>query len=489
VSLRATTIRNLYYQGLLTAAAAVSAGFAVFVLARVLPPAEYGLASFAYLITVTAEMVADFGIQAAVLSRREEVPASVEAAATLRVVLALGGTGALALLALLAYGPLAAPNLAPFLLALSVVPLVSGLGFASQVRLRLDLDFRRLSLAQAGGMVGSPAAQAALALSGFGVWSIIWGAIIGHLLQFALLTALRPAFFRPVFDRAAWRALVRFGSPVIGMGLVSSAFDLTAAAFVALFAGPIALGAFLLGLRVAQLVPLRAMAIVNEVLLPTLSKIRLAGGDLAHPYLESIRAVVIPAAFANMAAVALAAPAVAFVGGARWESAAVCVQVMSLFCILQAATAPGTPFVQVQGAPGASLRQAALCYALLWGLALPVLVFGGLVAFLFALLAIMVVAWAYVGAIVGARGGPSLAQAARAAAPGALCCAAAGLATFALVTAAPIEPLAALTVGAVVYAALALVLDAAAFGGVNLGRVRRFAAEALRPSPAAAADE
>ena len=251
---------------------------------------------------------------------------------------------------------------------------------------------------------------------------------------------------------------------------------------VSAFAGATALGAYLLGLRIAQLVPIRVMSILNEVLLPTLSRIRASGGSVVGPYLESIRAAALPTALANFAALALAAPGVALIGGDRWQSAVVCVQVLALFGILQAITSPATPFVQMQGVPGASLRQAAASYALLWGIGLPAIYYGGLVAFLFAVLFIMVFAWAYVGRIVGRIGGPSIGTAARAAAPTLATCALPALLILALVELAPLRPFETLFIGALLYGSLALAFDHALFAGANLARVRHFARLALGPS-------
>jgi len=478
--LRERTIRSIYYQGVLTVATAVAGAVSVLVLARTLSPEDYGRAMFAFIIVTAVELVSDFGIMSAVLSQRDDLGVSVDAAATLRFLLSVISSGALALFAIAFSGPLGYTGFSEFLFYLSFVPLVSGLGFASQVKLRLSLDFRHLSMAQAGGMVGSPVAQATLAILGAGPFSIVAGVVFGHVLQFALLFLVRPVLWHPTVDVEGWRRLLGFGGQVIGTGLLTSAFDLSAATLVSLYAGPVALGGYLLAVRLAMLVPLRALSIVIEVLLPTLSKIREEGGNVNHPYIEGVRAVALPTLFVNMAAVALAAPGVLLVGGARWESAVLDVRLMAIYGILYALAGVATPYVQMRGSPGASLRQAAVTLSLLWILGPPVAAFLGLSAFLLVLVGLGVFTWLYVAAIVHRLGGPRAPEVARAFAPAALVCAVAAAVAVALLFVIPLEPFGALLAGTAVYVAVAVAFDRIVYGGRNLAQVRHFVGVALR---------
>src|SRR6267142_1000991 len=134
--LRARTIRSIYYQGVLTAATALAGAASVIVLARTLSPEDYGLAMFAFIIVSAIELVSDFGIMSAILAQRDELRVSVDAAATLRALLAAISTGALAIVAIAFFGALHGSGFGDFLLVLSFVPSVSGIGFASQVKLR-----------------------------------------------------------------------------------------------------------------------------------------------------------------------------------------------------------------------------------------------------------------------------------------------------------------------------------------------------------------
>lgn len=476
---RDTTAKNLYYQGLLTLAAAGAGAVAILVLARVLSPAEFGIAGFALLLSNTGERAADFGISAAMLSRREELGATLADASTLRLTMALAVTAVLATVAILMEGTLSTNGVGGLLLPLAFVPLVSGLGFASQVQLRLDLDFRRLSMAQCGAALGMPAAQATMALAGFGAWSIVLGVIAGHLAQFALLALLRPVFPRPSVNLRAWKGLLGFGSKAMGTAAMQEAFDVTCAWMVSAFAGAAWLGAYLLAQRLTTLVPYRAFAIVNEVMLPTASGMRARGEDIGPAYLEGIRAVALPAALANAVAIPLALPGVLFIGGANWELAVPAIQLLAVWGVLLALAQAASPFLLAHGLPGSTFWQAFMAFVVAAAAGPGVIPYFGLPGFALVLAVTAGLQFTFVATVVRRHGGPTQMAAVRAAAPVVLICSAAALTVGALLTIVALPPGPAIAVGAVVYFAAAFATDHFVFHGRIVADVRRFARSVL----------
>lgn len=464
--LRTKTAKNLWYQGVLTVATAVTSAVSVFVLAHLLDPEEFGRAMFAFLIVTSAEVLSDFGVMTAYLSKRVEVGASLEAAASLRLFLSIAAAGGLLGLSFALQGPLASVGIAEFLVPFALVPLLSGLGFGAQLRLRLDLDFRRLSFAQAGGMIGSPVAQATLAILGFGAWAIVLGALVGYALHFVFLQVARPTFLRPVVDFAAWRRLLKFGVHVLGASVLLDATNIACASIVRAFAGGGALGTYLFAVRVATLVPQRATAVVGEVLLPTLSHIAERGGELVNAQVEAVRAVALPVSVANFAGMALAVPAVALIGNPEWAVAVPAIQWLALWGMIGGMTAVLNPFIYVKGRPDITVRQMVIVLSLTFALGAPATYLFGLPGFLAAQVTIATVGFGYIVAKTRALGGPGPGRLARAAGPAVVTCVLAGGVAY-LASQPFLTPVVALGAGMAAFAAVALGADHALFGGSN----------------------
>ena len=60
----------------------------------------------------------------------------------------------------------------------------------------------------------------AMASAGFGAWSLAWSRVAGSVVLFALTFALAPERYRPAWDAALARRLLRFGLPLAGASIV-----------------------------------------------------------------------------------------------------------------------------------------------------------------------------------------------------------------------------------------------------------------------------
>jgi len=108
---------------------------------------------------------------------------------------------------------------------LSLSLLISTLALIPEARLERELDYRRLSLAGALRAAVYHAAAMALALAGFGIWSLGLAFLVSVAVGTGILWAFAP--WRPGWhwDRASLRWLLRFGGPFQAQRLVHLAKD------------------------------------------------------------------------------------------------------------------------------------------------------------------------------------------------------------------------------------------------------------------------
>lgn len=193
---------------------------ATMVLARLLLPSDYGVVAAALAVTTAIDLVRDMGMGSALVQRREWDD---DVAATAFWV--SFGFGALAwfVLALLA-GWIAAtfdePRVAPVLVVLGGVSLASSLGMVPQVLLTRRLDFRRLFLCSFAATLANPVVAIPLAYGGAEEWALVAGMVAAQLSSLATLLWLVRWWPRRVWNGAAARAMLPFGSKVCAESLM-----------------------------------------------------------------------------------------------------------------------------------------------------------------------------------------------------------------------------------------------------------------------------
>jgi PST family polysaccharide transporter len=172
----------------------------VLIVARLLSPADFGMVELAGVAVIIGNVLAEFGIGSAVVQMRE---LDRNALAQLNLV-----SVTLALLAFL-IGLLLAPLLAAFfgvselrnLIAVnSLAFFITGFQAVPQGILRRDLDYRKLSLAEAAQSIVQALATVLAAWSGLAYWALV----IGHLSGKTASAALTFVWTRIPFHWPRW---------------------------------------------------------------------------------------------------------------------------------------------------------------------------------------------------------------------------------------------------------------------------------------------
>ena len=233
--------------------------------ARILSPADYGLAGMAALWTGFTQLLCEAGLAASLLRRRDN---DAEALAQLGGFAALLGVGC-TLLSFLVARPISWAFGEP---AVRGVVMVSGLGFlarGAQVLprglLAKRLDFRRLALIDGLEALTLSGATLVLALFGAGVWSLVVGGLVGGATGALLSFSWSP-------HRLAWPRELRriasdvsFGSKVLGSQLAWYVYNNSDFAAVGRVLGAGPLGLYTLGWTLANVPVDRVSSLISRV--------------------------------------------------------------------------------------------------------------------------------------------------------------------------------------------------------------------------------
>jgi PST family polysaccharide transporter len=296
-----------------------------------LEPRAFGLVAASALVVTAAQIIGGMGLGAAVVQRRADVKETasfsfwvgLSAAACLYLIAWVASPivertfGFRGLAAVIRVSALSLP-----LQALAAVPL--GL-------LQRRMAFRHLFWIGVIAQVTGSAVALGLALTGGGVWPLVYGPLVAVLLQAVL--ALATAGWRPSFP---WQVstppgLVSFSLWVSASNVVAWSFLQADNALVGYFLGAEALGIYALGFNLATVVPGLLSAPVSSVAYPQFSKPQLEGPSVVGAHLLALHRTVAAWLLPACIGVALLAPIVIpVVYGTRWPGLAAVIVVLSL---------------------------------------------------------------------------------------------------------------------------------------------------------------
>ncbi len=352
---------GVMWQGALRWISQVLAWTATIVIARRLSPADYGIAGSAGVFVGLLSLVTDGGLARALVMRRERDDSAVR-----QVHGAAIATGVvLALVMLLAALPLAAyyaePRLAPVVMVLSSVLVLSGLNAIPLAVMQQQLQYRLLAAIDFGKAIAQGLTVLICALLGLRYWSLAIGLIAGHLV--ALLWTrryVRLAPRRPV--RAAIGPTLQYAQHLVVSALAWYLYSNADFAIVGGVAGLAALGYYQFAWNVAQLPGEKLANVLQAVVLPFFGSIGEDRAALRHYFLilsELLVSVMLPILFGF----ALVSPiAVPLIFGAKWAAS---IPVMQVLVICAAINSVSMLSQHVLGATGQAVVTARLNLAAL----------------------------------------------------------------------------------------------------------------------------
>jgi PST family polysaccharide transporter len=311
--------------------------FAVYpVLARILGPETYGLIALAGVYVTLLDIFSDVSFGAAIEQRRDLDPEHLDS-----VFWAFLGLGIVLTAASVAAAPLVAaffdePQLTPVVRWLSLGFLLQMISGVQTSLLRRDLQMRRLagynlSATVVGGVLG-----VGLALTGFGVWSLVVQRLSTRVTTVGLLWG--GSSWRPGrrFSRRHLQEMSGFGLPVMGNRLLNYLNRQLDQLLVGRFLGKVALGFYFNASKLQTLATSMLVGSFAQVALPAMSRLQDDRPRFQRAYAKACRYTVLIAfpVFAGMSI--LAEELIVVVLGPQWQPSAPALRVLALVGLVHA---------------------------------------------------------------------------------------------------------------------------------------------------------
>jgi O-antigen/teichoic acid export membrane protein len=303
------------------------------ILARVLVPADFGVVAMAMGVVALLELFAAFGLDAALIQRRDIGQAHYNTAWTFNVLL-----GCLIGVALLALAWPAAvfyrqPPLAWVLVVLAVAPPIQGLENIGLVAFRRDLNFRADFLITTCKRLILFGITVSLALLLRSYWALVLGIVAGRALGVILSYIVHP--YRPSFSLAARSELFGFSKWMLSTNLVAFALQRSSDVVLGRFLGPQPLGLYNVGAELASLPSTELIAPINRAVFPGFARIASDREALRREFVTFIGFVAMIGIPAAIGVASIAHLMVPLMLGMNWLDAIPVVKIMALAGALQ----------------------------------------------------------------------------------------------------------------------------------------------------------
>jgi lipopolysaccharide exporter len=331
---------------------------ATLVLARVLTPTQFGLVAFVIAILTYLDNLADLGVGQALVYRADG--RTDEVASTAFWVGIAGSIVAIALVCAAApflgqVGP--DESVALIFVALSFNFLLRSFGSVHRYLAVHALEFRKLVLAEMFSQLTKGGLSVALALTGFGVWSIVIGQLAGTIVWSITLwfaTGWRP---RAVVRSTHLRSLAAFGIAMGVIGITGQASHNIDYIIVGARLGAEELGYYSLAFRIPEIAILEIFVILQGILFPYFARL----SDSTHrkdaedvtgmrsAYAQALRIGSLVAFPLGFGMAALAQPLVLVLYGHEWNPSVVPLALVAVWTSFSAITGMGSTAFKALG--------------------------------------------------------------------------------------------------------------------------------------------
>lgn len=340
---KAKTFRNIIYTSLTKGLTLICVVVTGSVVARNLTPSDYGVVGFAGIIIGFLSHFSDVGVSSAAICRPSLDRDSLRTAFTLKIILSSGAFVIAFLIAPFAHRFFEHPATGNVIRILAFDFLITTIGFAPQVTLMREQNYRALVFPGVTGAAVRCALAVTLILLGWKYWAVVLADVGANLAGSIAKQVARRVPFGIQFDKkVAWEYL-RFGMPLLGTGvLVFLIFNLDNF-LVGAEMGAVKLGYYALAFTWGSFICGLLYDTVNNVLLPTFSAIQNDTTAMRRWYLKTLDLVTFVAVVANTALLANAHFfLVTFLGKGtdKWLPATVPLEILCVYGILRAITEP-----------------------------------------------------------------------------------------------------------------------------------------------------
>jgi O-antigen/teichoic acid export membrane protein len=319
------------------------------ILAAHLAPNAFGVVAIAVSIQAFLAVLRDSGLPNALIQKADATELHYCSLFWSQSFVSVVLAALLVLLAPLAASYMGEPQLKVILALISLCILAQGITGVQEARLRKDIRFGYLGLADTLGTMASAVVAIVAVLLGAGIWSLVLRIIVYPVVRSAscwYLSDWRPA---ASFSFPALRSLWKFGRYIMLSGIVGYGLTQLDSPLITKISGVSAAGVFFMARSLALRPFEQALNAIVQVLFPTFSKIQDDTAALRSAFSSGVRVVCLLMFPAVAGMIAVAPEAIPLILGEKWLGALPAVQILGLQGFLLSVNYPSAQILLARG--------------------------------------------------------------------------------------------------------------------------------------------
>jgi O-antigen/teichoic acid export membrane protein len=347
---------GLAWSGITQAGGQLATLVITIILMRLLSPQDFGLMAMVLVFAGFAMLFTDMGFGAALVQKVDVEQRHKNAVFWVSV-----AVGALLTLIFAAAAPYIAsfygvPELQPITVVISLIFFINSLGTITESLVEKAMDFRALAIAQLTSTVLSGVVAIWLALSGFGVWSIVAMYVLNAIVFVVVVWVVAP--WRPdlSLQLSAIKDLSKFGTNWLGATVFYYWTRNADNLLIGRYLGSAPVGIYSRSYTILLLPVTQITGVISNVMFPALSVIQNDVERVRALYLQSISVIALVAFPCTLGLLVLSRPFVLALFGDKWAGMIPIIQVFSILGALQSIGATGSWLYESQGRTGIMFR-------------------------------------------------------------------------------------------------------------------------------------
>lgn len=300
------------------------------ILARILSPEEFGLVGMITVFVSVSQSLSDGGFADALIRKKDAGEADYSTAFYFNL------TASAAIFALLWFtapavaGFYGRPELIDIERVLGLTILINAFGIVQRTKLTKNVNFRMHMRVNLAASVISGVVAIVMALTGFGVWSLVWRSLIRSIISAGILWYTNRWIPNARFSRESFRSLFSFGSKLLLSNLIDTIYNNVFLLIIGKFYSASQLGFFTRADQFSRLVSKNLTGTVQRVSYPVLSQVQDEDERLKGGYRKIIMATMFVTFAMMLGMAAFSESMMVTLIGSKWLPA---VQFLQLLCL------------------------------------------------------------------------------------------------------------------------------------------------------------
>ena len=330
MSLGKKTVQGVFWNYISFASGKLLTFVTTTILTWVLVPEQFGQVVIALLVIQYLEAIGDLGIAQALIYQRDNIERASSIAFLISIVMGIVLATTAALSAPLVGAFFSSPASVPLIQVLALTLLINSFGQTQMALLTKELKFRQKILPDLSRSLVKGFASIALALLGFGAWSLIWGQVLGSIAVTVVLWVVSSWRPRLIWDRLLASQMLSYGLQILWVELLAVVWATADYIIVGRLLGSTDLGLYQLAFRVTDLLIINVCFVAGRVLFPSYVKMNHSAEAIQRGFLTTMRYVALITLPLSIGVCVVAPLFVGVAFGSNWLAMVPALQLLAL---------------------------------------------------------------------------------------------------------------------------------------------------------------